>query len=201
MADIIFATRNIHKTREFQRLLAPEFAIRDLSTVPHVSPLLETGLTFEENAALKAIGVSRQINGLAVADDSGLEVDVLDRAPGIYSARYAGENATDRQNIDQMLRELRKRQSAGDSRSARFRCVIALARDGKLLRTFSGEVEGKIVDPPRGHAGFGYDPVFQPDGFELTFGEMTEEMKNRISHRARAAAQLREFLGTGRLIA
>jgi XTP/dITP diphosphohydrolase len=198
MADIVFATRNIHKTREFQRLLSPEFSVRDLSTVAQVSPPPETGTTFEENAALKATGVSRQMSGLVVADDSGLEVDELGGAPGIYSARYAGENATDRQNIDKLLHELRKRQSVRDSTSARFRCVIALARDGKLLRTFSGAVEGKIVDPPRGRSGFGYDPVFQPNGFEMTFGEMTEDMKNGISHRAQAAAQLGEFLRTAR---
>ena len=201
MADIILATRNLHKTREFQRLLSPEFTVRDLSAAPLVSPSSETGITFEENAVLKAIGVSRQMSGLVAADDSGLEVDALAGAPGIYSARYAGENATDQQNIDKLLHELRKRQSVRDSRSARFRCVIALARDGKFLGTFSGVVEGKIVDPPRGCSGFGYDPVFQPDGFKLTFGEMKEEVKNAISHRARAAAQLREFLRSAPLTA
>jgi XTP/dITP diphosphohydrolase len=200
MADLIFATRNIHKTRELRRLLSPELAVSDLSTVPYVSPPLETGITFEENAALKAIGVSRQINGLVAADDSGLEVEALNGAPGVYSARYAGQNATDQQNIDKLLRELKTRQAPPDLRSSRFRCVVALAREGKLLRTFSGLVEGKIVDPPRGDGGFGYDPVFQPNGFELTFGEMTEEMKNRISHRAQAAAQLHEFLRTVRLL-
>ena len=201
MADIVFATRNIHKTREFDRLVSPEINVTDLRDVPKVSPSLETGITFEENATLKAVGVSRQTDGLIVADDSGLEVDSLDRAPGIYSARYAGENATDLQNIDKLLHELKTHQTSRDLKSARFRCVIALARDGKLLRTFSGVVEGQIVDPPRGSAGFGYDPVFQPNGFEFTFGEMTEEMKDGISHRARAATQLRDFLRTARQVA
>jgi XTP/dITP diphosphohydrolase len=201
MTDIILATRNIHKTLEFQKLLSPEFGVTDLSAVPQVLSPAETGMTFDENAGLKAIGVSRQMNGVVVADDSGLEVDGLGGAPGIYSGRYAGENATDRQNIDKMLLELRTRRASRDSTSARFRCVIALALGGKLLGTFSGGVEGRIVDPPRGNAGFGYDSVFQPDGFELTFGEMTEEMKNGISHRARAARQLRDFLRTARLIA
>ena len=195
---IILATHNPHKTREFQELFTRQFAIGDLSSYPQISPAPETGSTFEENAALKALGVSQQLSGPIMADDSGLEVDALDGEPGIYSARYAGEDATDQQNIEKLLRELRACQVAADARSARFRCSIALARNDKLLGIFTGIVPGKIVDLPRGHGGFGYDPVFQPDGFEVTFAQMLPELKNRISHRAQAAEQLCQFLKSGR---
>jgi XTP/dITP diphosphohydrolase len=121
-----------------------------------------------------------------IADDSGLEVDALNGAPGIYSARYAGENATDAANVDKLLRAL----ETIKQRSARFRCVIALARGGEVLETFDGITEGTIINTPRGEQGFGYDPVFQPNGFEQTFAEMAPELKNRISHRAKAAAAL-----------
>jgi XTP/dITP diphosphohydrolase len=195
---IILATRNPHKTREFQELVARRFAVSDLSAYPQISLPPETGITFEENATLKALGLSLCLSGSIIADDSGLEVDALDGEPGIYSARYAGEDATDQQNIEKLLHELRARHVAADARSARFRCSIALARGGKLLGIFTGVVPGKIVDVPRGHGGFGYDPVFQPDGFELTFAQMLAEMKNRISHRAQAVQQLHQFLKTER---
>jgi XTP/dITP diphosphohydrolase len=136
----------------------------------------------------------RAVPTFVVADDSGLEVDALDRAPGIYSARYAGKNASDTENVEKLLQELRVLNVADEKRSARFRCVIALARSGKLLDTFEGVVEGNIVDSPRGTSGFGYDPVFQPTGFEQTFAEMPSELKNKISHRAQAIAALREGL-------
>ena len=194
---LILATRNAHKTHEFQELLTPDFVVTDLSAYPDVPAIIEIGESFEQNAALKSIGVSERLPGLVIADDSGLEVDALNGAPGIYSARYAGEKATDQPNIDKLLNELRARKGPADLRSARFRCVIALCCEGKLLGIFSGVVEGRIVHPPRGRNGFGYDPIFQPDGFELTFAEMPGEMKNRISHRAQAAQQLRQFLKTG----
>jgi XTP/dITP diphosphohydrolase len=154
----------------------------------------ETGHTFADNAVLKAVTVSkdRQLRDrLVIADDSGLEVEALGGAPGIYSARYAGERATDRENVEKLLNELCARNG---NRSARFCCVIALVRNGKLLRTVEGAVEGEIVDLPRGANGFGYDPVFQPNGFEQTFAEMAPELKNKISHRAKAIATLREAL-------
>jgi XTP/dITP diphosphohydrolase len=181
---LIVATRNAHKTREIQRILGADFAVRDLSAYPETPETAETGKTFEENAVLKATATSRQLPGLVVADDSGLEVDALGGAPGIYSARYAGQNATDKQNIDKLVRKLARIERA--KRSARFRCVIALAREGKLLGTFKGVVEGVIVDSPRGTNGFGYDPIFVPQEFEQTFGELPAEVKNRISHRGRA---------------
>jgi XTP/dITP diphosphohydrolase len=186
--DLLLATHNAHKTREFRELLGHNFEVIDLSSFPKIAIPEETGRTFEENAVLKAIAASQ--NRLVVADDSGLEVDALDGAPGIYSARYAGNNANDAKNVEKLLRELSARTGAVEKRSARFRCVIALAQNGNVLGIFEGVVEGNIVDAPRGTGGFGYDPVFQPAGFEQTFAEMPPELKNKISHRAQAIAAL-----------
>jgi XTP/dITP diphosphohydrolase len=189
--DLLLATDNQHKSREFRELLGREFKVSDLRSFPEIAMPEETGRTFEENAVLKAIAASTNRQSLVIADDSGLEVDALGGAPGIYSARYAGENASDRNNVDKLLGELRDR---NEKWPARFRCVIALARNGRLLGTFEGSVEGEVVDLPRGTNGFGYDPVFQPKGFEQTFAEMAAELKNKISHRAKAIAALCEAL-------
>lgn len=184
--DLLLATRNAHKTREIQQILGPSFAVSDLSGHPQIADIRETGKSYEENAMLKAVGASRNLQGLIVADDSGLEVDAIGGAPGIFSARYAGENATDKENIEKLLGELVRTGVEETKRAGRFRCVIALARQGELLGTFEGIVEGAIVEPPRGLNGFGYDPIFVPRGFEETFAELPPEMKNTISHRARA---------------
>ena len=192
--DLLVATHNAHKTREIRRILGANFAVRDLPKYPDFSKPIENGKTFDENAILKAIAASKKLPDLVVADDSGLEVDALGGAPGIYSARYADGNGDARENINKLLRELTVRNIAAEKRSARFRCVIALARNGNVLGTFEGVIEGIIVDPPRGTGGFGYDPVFQPAGFEQTFAEMPPELKNKISHRAQAIAALREGL-------
>jgi XTP/dITP diphosphohydrolase len=129
-----------------------------------------------------------------VADDSGLEVDALDGAPGVFSARYAGPHATDGENIARLLSELRA-VSIDGSPAGRFRCVLSLARNGKVLGTFEGAVEGVIVSSPRGCSGFGYDPIFQPNGFAKTFAELAADEKNQISHRAKAIRLLRARLG------
>ena len=192
--DLLLATRNAHKMREFRELLGPGFDVIDLSSFPEIAIPKETGRTFEENAILKAIAASKQLPSLVIADDSGLEVDTLGGAPGVFSARYAGENAGDVSNVDKLLRKLRKQNIATEKRSARFRCVIALAQNGKVLGVFEGFVEGKIVDPPRGSGGFGYDPIFEPNGFDQTFAEMTPESKNQFSHRGQAIAALRKAL-------
>ncbi|HEV2046089.1 MAG TPA: RdgB/HAM1 family non-canonical purine NTP pyrophosphatase [Chthoniobacterales bacterium] len=197
--DLLIATHNAHKTREIQRILGAKFAVRDLSERPDISKPLENGKTFEENAILKVIAASRGLPSLVIADDSGLEVDALGGAPGIYSARSAGGKATDKANIDKLLRELAQQNVPADQRTARFRCVVAAARNGTLLRTFEGVVEGTIVDLPRGSHGFGYDPVFQPKGFDQTFGEMASQLKNKISHRAKAIVALREALRAGEI--
>jgi XTP/dITP diphosphohydrolase len=190
---LLIATHNPHKTREFSEILGNEFVVRDLSAEPDAPAIEETGATFAENAILKALGISQRFPGLVVGDDSGLEVDALEGAPGVYSARYSGPGAKDSDNIARLLSELHAF-SIGRPYSARFRCVLALAREGELLECFEGVVEGAIVEPPRGTGGFGYDPVFQPAGLAQTFGEIAPKKKNRISHRANAIRLLRAAL-------
>lgn len=199
MQPLLLATRNANKTREFRELLGEDFDVHDLSFFDEMAIPKESGRTFEENAILKAVAASqdRRVQDrhlLVVADDSGLEVDALGGAPGILSARYAGETASDKENIEKLLSELARRNAPLDQRSARFRCIIALAREGELLGKFEGVVEGLIVDLPRGSLGFGYDPIFMPNGFDKTFGELPIELKNRISHRARAIRAFRAGL-------
>jgi XTP/dITP diphosphohydrolase len=185
--DLLLATRNRHKTREFSQLLGPNFTLRDLTCEHDLPEILETGRTFEENAVIKAIGISKIFpDEIVIGDDSGLEVNSLEGAPGIFSARYAGEKASDRRNVEKLLRELQ----GMPERSARFRCVIALAKNGELITTVAGEVAGTITKSPRGENGFGYDPIFIPEGFEETFAELRSDTKNAISHRAKAVAEL-----------
>ena len=193
MIEFVVATRNRHKTREIQNILGSDFTVRDLSDT-EVPEIRENGTSFEENAKLKALAASSQLPGLVIADDSGLEVNALGGAPGIYSARYGGANATDREKADKLLRELARVAATNDARCARFRCVVALARNGDLLGIFEGKIEGKISDTARGDSGFGYDPIFVPDGFERTFGELPEKVKNTISHRAKAIRAVAEKL-------
>jgi XTP/dITP diphosphohydrolase len=191
----MIATRNAHKTREIQNLLGDLFAVHDLSGRQNVPEVVESGRTFAENAIIKARTISRMSNDLILADDSGLEVDLLDGAPGVLSARYAGDHATDLQNIEKLLGELHARTAKeGKGWSARFRCVMALARGDRIVATADGVIEGVIVEPPRGHGGFGFDPIFQPIGYDKTFAELGSAIKNQISHRARAIAALRPHL-------
>lgn len=192
--ELVVATRNRHKTREIRHILGPQFRVCDLGAHPELPEIRESGMSFEENAKLKALAASIQLPALVIADDSGLEVEALGGAPGIYSARYAGANATDREKIDKLLRELARVRAKGDERRARFRCVVALARNGDLFETFEGIVEGRIADEARGDCGFGYDPIFIPEGFEQTFGELTAEVKNTISHRTKAIRALADEL-------
>ena len=194
--QLIVATRNAHKTREIGQILDSTVVVQDLTAHPEIPEIAEPGESFEENAKLKAIAVSRQLPGLVTADDSGLEVEALDGAPGIHSARYAGPNASDREKIAKLLCELAKAGAKSDQRRARFRCVLAVAREGRILAIFEGIVEGKIAEQPRGLHGFGYDPIFIPDGFEETFAELPEELKNNISHRAKAIRKLQTKLPT-----
>jgi len=192
MHQLLLASRNTHKTREFAEILGGGFEVRDLANAAELPVVEETGLTFEANAILKAVEASKHFQRLVVADDSGLEVDALGRAPGIYSARYAGEHPTDAAKVAKLLGELVECDPG--RRSARFRCSLALAQAGKVLETFDGVIEGTIVDAPRGRGGFGYDPVFQPRGFDQTFGELSPAEKNQISHRAQAIRALRSAL-------
>jgi XTP/dITP diphosphohydrolase len=153
----------------------------------------ESGATYEENAVLKAQGYAQQSGLWTLADDSGLEVDALGGAPGVLSARYAGAGAADADRVELLLKQLAVR-SASD-RSARFICVIALAdSSARIIKTAYGVCEGSIIDSPRGTNGFGYDPIFRPQGFSSTFAELPSETKDAISHRGKALAAMRRFL-------
>ena len=190
---VLVSTRNAHKLVEIRQILGPSFELLDLSSVPALGEVEETGTTFEENAALKALAASAHFGGWVLADDSGLEVDALGGAPGVYSARFSGEGATDVTNRALLLEKLTA--VPAGQRSARFRCVIALARGGEVLAHFSGAVEGAIIQSEKGGGGFGYDPLFVPEGFGETFAELGAETKNRLSHRGRALAGLKSWPG------
>lgn len=198
MHHLFLATHNAHKTREFAEMLGGDFALQDLGAHPEIDDVAEDGATFAENARLKARAVSRQWPGLVLADDSGLEVDSLGGAPGVFSARYAGGNATDAANRWKLLEEMAML-APNARRTARFRCVLVLARGGEVLATLDGAVEGEILRAERGQNGFGYDSLFQPIGFTKTFGQLSAGEKNALSHRAVAVAQLRDFLETADL--
>ena len=188
MAYIVVATANAHKVEEYRALLADQkIELRSLADYPGYPGCEENGSTFAENASIKALSACRYCDVPAFADDSGLEVAALDGRPGIRSSRYA---ATDRERVAKLLGEL---QGVTDRR-ARFVCVIAIAANGEVIETFEGELTGRIIDAPRGSNGFGYDPIFVPDGMDKTLAELTTEEKNKISHRADACRKAVEFV-------
>src|SRR5688572_21901261 len=158
-APLLIATKNAHKTAEIAAMLGPEWTVEDLTAHPHITAPEETGATFAENAAIKALAATRHFPGLVLADDSGLEVDALDGGPGVHSARYAGSAATDADNRARLLRELRAYPA-----TARFRCVLVLVQGDRVLATRDGVVEGAIINAERGEGGFGYDALFIPAG-------------------------------------
>jgi XTP/dITP diphosphohydrolase len=191
MFEILAATRNRHKIEEFKKLLSEQGVdIIGLDDIEGAPDTVEDGKTFEENAQKKALEASNFAEMAAFADDSGLEVDALNGAPGIHSARYAGENATNDERIAKLLKEL----EGVENRNAKFVCALAIANDGEIIETFRGEVKGKIIDAPRGEHGFGYDPVFVPDGYDKTFAELGSEIKDKISHRARATRDAIDYI-------
>lgn len=190
---LLVSTRNAHKVAEIREILGSAFEVLDLSSIAGVGEVEETGVTFEENATLKALAVSGHFDGWVIADDSGLEVDVLGGAPGVWSARFSGPGATDASNRALLLEKLEG--VRGKERSARFRCVIVLARAGRKLAAFSGSVEGVIINQEKGAGGFGYDPLFVPEGHCETFAQLGAEVKNALSHRARALAGLLAWSG------
>lgn len=192
--DLLIATRNRGKTEEFRQLFGNAVRITDLSEHPEIPEIAETGATFFDNARLKAVAVSQQIGETVLADDSGLEVDILDGAPGVFSARYAGEPANAKNNIEKLLDELAFKDPTCSKRTARFHCALVVARKGEVIDSAGGIVEGRITDLPRGSGGFGYDPVFRPLGYPQTFAELSPAVKNAISHRARAVNALRRKL-------
>lgn len=185
------ATTNPGKLREFHMALRDSIQVEPLPGLDSIPPCDETGATFEENAIEKALYYSKHCDGYLFVDDSGLEVDALDGAPGVYSARFAGPGATDAANNQLLLEKMR----GITNRTARFVCVVALAERGRLICTFRGEVEGRLLDAPRGSTGFGYDPLFFYPPFGCTFGEAPLDRKMHVSHRAKALAQLRDSLG------
>ncbi|MBK1790786.1 RdgB/HAM1 family non-canonical purine NTP pyrophosphatase [Persicirhabdus sediminis] len=193
MKQILIATRNAHKTEEIQAMLGSGYQVSDLTSQPDLPEVDETGTTFLENATLKAVEISQLVDGLIISDDSGLEVDALGGDPGVYSARYAGEDGNDAANNAKLLTELAKLPD-DTVRSARFRCVIVVAKNGERLAHFDGTVEGRILDAEYGDNGFGYDPMFAPAGHDQTFGQLGEEIKNGMSHRANAMQPLISWL-------
>jgi XTP/dITP diphosphohydrolase len=193
MQTLFIATRNRHKTQEIGQILAPNWDVRDLTSIPSAPLVEETGDSFEANAQLKALAISRNVPDWVLADDSGLIVDALDGAPGIQSARFAGPEATDSKNRSKLIGLLR-RLPGGTRFPARFCCAMAIASGGKLLGSFRGVVEGEVIPEERGCGGFGYDPMFIPKGYQQTFGELSPETKNGLSHRARALEQVARLL-------
>ena len=190
MRTIVLATRNAHKLIEIRSVLE-DLAIV-LEALPASAPeVIEDGSTFSANAVKKAESAAAHVRGWALADDSGIEVDALDGAPGVRSARYAGVDGTgaDAANRQLLLTELAT--VPDERRSARFRCVLALARPGRPTVTFTGAIEGRITRAPRGDAGFGYDPLFYYPPFDCTLAEVSLARKNTVSHRARALAAMR----------
>ena len=194
---LLLATRNVHKTGEVRAILGGGWEVTDLLAHPELPDVEETGTTFAANAALKAVAGSGHFpEGWVVADDSGLEVDALGGEPGVYSARYAGPGASDEDNRQKLTRELRAALQASPGRlsTARFRCCLAVARGGEVVRQFDGTVEGLVIPAARGEGGFGYDPLFIPEGYQDTFAELPPEVKNRLSHRGKALRRAAEFL-------
>jgi XTP/dITP diphosphohydrolase len=193
-SELLIATNNAGKIRELTGLLANlPLRLRQLSEFPHIQEVEETGKTFAENAALKARLYGRQANLWTLADDSGLEVDALGGAPGVLSARYAGQNATDVERNARLLAELSL--TNDERRTARFICVIALYEPAtEAMEIFNGTCEGHIAQHPRGSNGFGYDSLFIPTGYAHTFGELPDVVKQQISHRSRALAVVRLYL-------
>ncbi len=192
--ELLIATGNKGKIAELQLLLASlPLCLRSLAEFPGVAEVEETGTTFSDNAILKASAYAGQTGLWALADDSGLEVDALNGAPGVFSARYGGAGLTDGERLERLLEELSL--CAPQERRARFVSVIAIADpQGQIVNISMGECEGQIARAPRGTGGFGYDPVFVPDGYGQTFGELPPEIKQNISHRALALQAARTFL-------
>jgi len=189
MPVLVVATGNAGKLAECEAVLTPAgYDVRDLSAVRDATPVEETGDTFESNARLKAEGYSRRTPHLVVADDSGLEVDALGGAPGVHSARYGGPGLSDAERCARLLDALAMVPEA--ERTARFRCVLAVAREGRTLATFEGAVEGTILHQPRGSNGFGYDPVFFHAPSGRAFAELTRAEKGVVSHRGIALRKL-----------
>lgn len=187
--QFVFATNNLHKLEEVRAILGDEYEILSLRDINCIAEIPETGDTLQENALIKAQFVKDKFGYDCFADDTGLEVEALNNAPGVYSARYAGEDQNAERNVSKLLKELK----GVYRRTACFKTVIALLL-GNEQYFFEGKIDGMITEERKGDSGFGYDPVFLPEGKSLTFAEMGESEKNKISHRALAVSKFREFL-------
>ena len=191
---LVLATQNQGKVREIGDMLKAQNGIELLSlhSYPDAPDVVEDGKTYEENAIKKASTLAEYTGHLTIADDSGLEVDALDGAPGVHSARYAGENASDQDRIVKLLDALQN--IPDDRRSGRFICAVAIAGPLDQVQVVRCVCEGLIIHTPRGVNGFGYDPIFVPTGYDKTFAELGDEIKNQISHRAKALGETRKLL-------
>jgi XTP/dITP diphosphohydrolase len=185
LPHLILATRNTHKTAEIRAMVGNKFEVFDATAFPDWPIIEETGDTFLQNATLKAVGISSRIDGWVLADDSGLEVDALGGAPGVISSHYGGIEGDHARNNERLLREMR----GSADRRARFRCTMVWAKNGIARAHFSGTVEGRILDEACGTQGFGYDPLFAPEGESKSFAELGDAVKHALSHRSRALAQ------------
>lgn len=177
---LIIATRNVHKTEEIRHILGDRFEVLDVTSSLDLPEIEETGTTFLENARLKALGISRLIADWVLADDSGLEVDALGGAPGVWSSSYGGEEGNHAKNNERLMRDM----TGKAERSARFRCTLVLAKEGVEKAVFTGTVEGLVAESPSGNDGFGYDPLFIPEGHTVTMADLGAEVKSTLSHRA-----------------
>ncbi|MGC3788929.1 XTP/dITP diphosphatase [Priestia aryabhattai] len=189
MREIIIATKNAGKVKDFETLFSPKgFKVTSLLDFPEIEDVKETGVTFAENATLKAETISSALNKPVIADDSGLAIDALNGEPGVYSARYAGENKDDNANIEKVLQKLHD--VPFEKRTARFHCTLAIAVPGKRTELVEGTCEGRILEEKRGENGFGYDPIFFVEKWNCSMAELSKEQKNQISHRANALEKL-----------
>jgi XTP/dITP diphosphohydrolase len=189
MKKLVFATNNKHKLAEVRAILKDQFEVSSLAEINCFDDIPETADTLEGNAEQKAVWVLEKYGYDCFADDTGLEIEALNGRPGVYSARYAGENCSFEDNNKKVLAEL----TGKSNRNAKFRTVICLKLNGET-HSFSGEVKGRIIDENRGSKGFGYDPIFIPEGHKQSFAEMGDELKNTMSHRYRATQKLVDFL-------
>jgi XTP/dITP diphosphohydrolase len=197
MNTLCIATRNAHKVQELGAVLAPYWTVKCSADYPEMEQLediAETGDTFLANATLKAVATSQVVPDYVLADDSGLECDALNHAPGVFSARYGGIPSSAERNNAKLLEELeRAGATTPQQRAARFRCVLVLAKEGAVVASFEGKCEGTIGFEPKGTHGFGYDPLFIPQGYSRTFGQLVEKTKMTLSHRGQALQRFLEW--------
>jgi len=192
---LIIATRNHHKTDEIRHILGNQFEICDVTAFPDLPEIEETGTTFLENARLKALGISNRVEGWVLADDSGLEVKALDGAPGVWSSSFGGEEGNHAKNNIRLQSEMEGK----EERQARFLCTLVLARNGTEEAVFQGSVNGSIAIRPSGNDGFGYDPLFIPEGFGESLASLGPTVKSSLSHRAKAIKGFVEAIDSGKL--